>query len=320
MPRTWSRRSPRRAGRRPTGARRLRAAHGGCSASRDVVAGRADELALLEALDAGRPVRRARDDVSAVAAHLRSAAGWADKLEYAGLGPAPRPVGVVGVLVTGALPAVVRAVAPALACGNVVVLVPDPDAPLGALVLAEAGAEAGLPDGVLNVLPAGVLSGDVDAVAVTGPPAFCRDAARLAPGRPFHRRATGGLVQVVHDDAPLDQAVDGDRRGARRRPAGAGGRVGRGRVRPSCCGSGSPGCASATRWTTTPTSARWPRRSSATGPSPSPRRRTTRAPAVGPAPRPCRSAGGSWRRRCSPTSRRRCGSPARRSPARCCRC
>jgi aldehyde dehydrogenase (NAD+) len=175
----------------------------------DVVAGRANELALLEALDAGRPVRRARDDVSAVAAHLRSAAGWADKLEYAGLGPAPRPVGVVGVLVAGALPAVVRAVAPALACGNVVVLVPDPDAPLGALVLAEAGAEAGLPEGVLNVLPAGVLSGDVDAVAVTGPPAFCRDAARLAPGRPFHRRATGGLVQVVHDDAPLDQAVDG---------------------------------------------------------------------------------------------------------------
>ena len=98
---------------------------------------------------------------------------------------------------------------PALACGNVVVLVPHPDAPLGALVLAEAGAEAELPEGVLNVLPAGVLGGDVDAVAVTGPSAFCRDAARLAPGRPFRRRVTGGLVQVVHDDAPLDQAVDG---------------------------------------------------------------------------------------------------------------
>ena len=110
---------------------------------------------------------------------------------------------------TGALPAVVRRVAPALACGNAVVLVPDPDAPLGALMLAEAAAEAGLPDGVLNVVPGGVLAGDVDAVAVTGPPAFCRDAARLLPGRPVGRETTGGLAQIVHDDAPLDQAVDG---------------------------------------------------------------------------------------------------------------
>ena len=118
-------------------------------------------------------------------------------------------MGVLGALVTGALPAVVRRVAPALACGNAVVLAPDPDAPLGALVLAEAAAEAGLPDGVLNVVPGGVLGGDVDAVAVTGPPAFCREAARLVPGRAVGRETTGGLVQVVHDDAPLDQAVDG---------------------------------------------------------------------------------------------------------------
>ena len=174
-----------------------------------VVADRADELAALESLDAGRPVRRARDDLSAVAAHLRSCAGWADKLEFAGFGPAPRPVGVLGVLVTGALPVVVRRVAPALACGNAVVLVPDPDAPLGALVLAEAAAEAGLPDGMLNVVPGGVLGGNVDAVAVSGPPAFCREAGRLVPGLAVGRETTGGLVQVVHDDAPLDQAVDG---------------------------------------------------------------------------------------------------------------
>jgi aldehyde dehydrogenase (NAD+) len=154
-------------------------------------------------------VRRARGDLSAVAAHLRSCAGWADKLEYACFGPTPQPVGVLGVLVTGALPAVVRRVAPALACGNAVVLVPDPDAPLGALVLAEVVAEAGLPDGVLNVLPGGSLGGEVDGVAVTGPPAFCRDVARLARGRRVSRELTGGLVQVVHDDAPLDQAVDG---------------------------------------------------------------------------------------------------------------
>ena len=185
-----------------------------------MVADRADELAALEALDAGRPVRRARDDLSAVAAHLRSCAGWADKLEFAGFGGAPRPVGVLGVLVAGALPAVVRRVAPALACGNTVVLVPDPDAPLGALVLTEAAAEAGLPDGVLNVVPGGVLGGVLggcsagcSASTSTRSPSpgrpFCREAARLVPGRAVARETTGGLAQVVHDDAPLDQAVDG---------------------------------------------------------------------------------------------------------------
>jgi aldehyde dehydrogenase (NAD+) len=158
-----------------------------------VVAARASELAVLETLGTGRPVRLTRDvDVPAAVAHLQSCAGWADKLGYAGFGPDPAPLGVVAARVADPSPllAAVRRVAPALACGNTVVLVPDPDAPLTALVLADAFTEAGLPDGVLNVLPGAAVQAGLNALA--GPVEF-----------------TGRGVHVVHDDAPLDQAVDG---------------------------------------------------------------------------------------------------------------
>jgi aldehyde dehydrogenase (NAD+) len=158
------------------------------------VAGRAHELAVLDTLGTGRLVRLTRDvDLPAAVAHLQSCAGWADKLRYAGH-PTPRPVGVLGATAAGGPPLLtaVQRVGPALACGNAVVLVPDADAPLTALVLAEAAAEAGLPAGVLNVLPGASLAGaDVDALLpATVPP-------------------SGRGVHVVHDDAPLDQAVDG---------------------------------------------------------------------------------------------------------------
>jgi aldehyde dehydrogenase (NAD+) len=181
-----------------------------------VVAGRAQELAVLETLGTGRPIRRTRDvDLPAVVAHLFSCAGWSDKLAYAGYGPAPRPVGVVGALVGGGSPllAAVRVVAPALACGNAVVLRPGPDAPLTALVLAEAAAEAGLPAGALNVLPGATdLAGqpDLDAVVVTGSATAWAEAARDRVGRGrLTAEPAGRAVHVVHDDAPLDQAVDG---------------------------------------------------------------------------------------------------------------
>jgi aldehyde dehydrogenase (NAD+) len=181
------------------------------------VAGRARELAVLETLDTGRPVRVTGDvDLPLAVAHLQACAGWADKLGYAGHGPDPRPVGVIGVLVESRTPvlAAVRRIAPALACGNAVVLVPDPDAPLSALVLAETAAEAGLPAGVLNVLPvADAVAGhaDLDAVAVTGSAGTCRNVARsvAGTGRRLAVEPDGRTVHVVHDDAPLDQAVDG---------------------------------------------------------------------------------------------------------------
>ena len=121
-----------------------------------IVAERARELAVLETLDNGKPIRESRDvDVPTAAAHLFHHAGWADKLEYAGLGPQPRPLGVVGAVIPWNFPLLMAAwkVAPALATGNTIVLKPAETTPLTALVLAEIAAEAGLPDGVLNVLP-----------------------------------------------------------------------------------------------------------------------------------------------------------------------
>jgi aldehyde dehydrogenase (NAD+) len=186
------------------------------------VAARAHELAVLETLDTGRPIRETRDvDLPTAVAYLHSFAGWSDKLGYAGHGSDPRPVGVVGVIVEGgaALLTAVRRAAPALACGNAVVLVPDPDAPLTALVLAEAAAEAGLPAGVLSVLPMPdrrsatnlAAHAGLDAVAGTASAAACREAARGAAGtgRRLALEPGGRVVHVVHDDAPLDQAVDG---------------------------------------------------------------------------------------------------------------
>src|SRR3954463_16030848 len=131
----------------------------------------ARELAVLESLDNGKPIRESRDvDVPTAAAHLFHHAGWADKLEYAGLGPSPKPLGVVGSVIPWNFPLLMAAwkVAPALATGNTIVLKPAETTPLTALVLAEIAAEAGLPPGVLNVLPgagetgAAVVGADVD--------------------------------------------------------------------------------------------------------------------------------------------------------------
>lgn len=186
-----------------------------------VVAERSRELAVLETLDNGKPIRESRDvDVPTASAHLFHHAGWADKLEYAGLGPAPRPVGVVGSVIPWNFPLLMAAwkIAPALACGNTIVLKPAETTPLTALVLAEIAAEAGLPGGVLNVLPG---AGDVgsalvghaglDKVAFTGSTDVGKEIQRrlAGTGRRLTLELGGKAANIVYDDAPLDQAVEG---------------------------------------------------------------------------------------------------------------
>jgi aldehyde dehydrogenase (NAD+) len=186
-----------------------------------VVAERARELAVLETLDNGKPIRESRDvDVPTASAHLFHHAGWADKLGYAGLGPDPRPVGVVGSVIPWNFPLLMAAwkIAPALACGNTVVLKPAETTPLTALVLAEIAADAGLPPGVLNVLPG---AGDVgaavvgheglDKVAFTGSTDVGKEIQRrlAGTGRRLTLELGGKAANIVYDDAPLDQAVDG---------------------------------------------------------------------------------------------------------------
>jgi aldehyde dehydrogenase (NAD+) len=186
-----------------------------------IVAERARELAVLETLDNGKPIRESRDvDVPTAAAHLFHHAGWADKLEYAGLGPSPRPLGVVGAVIPWNFPLLMAAwkIAPALATGNTIVLKPAETTPLTALVLAEIAAEAGLPNGVLNVLPgAGEVGAavvghpGVDKVAFTGSTDVGKEIQRrlAGTGKRLTLELGGKAANIVYDDAPLDQAVEG---------------------------------------------------------------------------------------------------------------
>ena len=186
-----------------------------------IVAERSRELAVLETLDNGKPIRESRDvDVPTASAHLFHHAGWADKLGYAGLGPDPRPVGVVGSVIPWNFPLLMAAwkIAPALACGNTIVLKPAETTPLTALVLAEIAAEAGLPAGVLNVLPG---AGDVgaalvghtglDKVAFTGSTGVGKGIQRTlaGTGRRLTLELGGKAANIVYADAAIDQAVEG---------------------------------------------------------------------------------------------------------------
>ncbi|MBV9821817.1 MAG: aldehyde dehydrogenase family protein, partial [Actinobacteria bacterium] len=116
---------------------------------------RARELAVLESLDNGKPIRESRDvDVPTAAAHFFYYAGWADKLGYAGFGPNPRPVGVAGQIIPWNFPLLMAAwkIAPALATGNTVVLKPAETTPLSALFFADVCRQADLPPGVVNIV------------------------------------------------------------------------------------------------------------------------------------------------------------------------
>ncbi|GAA5170579.1 aldehyde dehydrogenase family protein [Amycolatopsis dongchuanensis] len=182
---------------------------------------RSRELAVLETLDNGKPIKESRDsDLPTVAAHFFYHAGWADKLEYAGFGPEPKPLGVAGQIIPWNFPLLMLAwkIAPALATGNTVVLKPAETTPLTALVFAEICQQADLPPGVVNILPG---AGDVgswlvrhegiDKIAFTGSTEVGKLIQREVAGTP--KRLTlelgGKAANIVFDDAPLDQAVEG---------------------------------------------------------------------------------------------------------------
>jgi acyl-CoA reductase-like NAD-dependent aldehyde dehydrogenase len=182
---------------------------------------RARELAVLESLDNGKPIRESRDvDVPLVAAHFFYYAGWADKLEHAGFGQAPRPIGVAGQVIPWNFPLLMLAwkIAPALACGNTVVLKPAETTPLTALLFAEICQQADLPPGVVNIVTGAGETGralvshpDVDKVAFTGSTEVGRAIAKAVAGS--DKRVTlelgGKAANIVFDDAPVDQAVEG---------------------------------------------------------------------------------------------------------------
>ena len=186
-----------------------------------IVQERARELAVLESLDNGKPIRESRDvDIPLVAAWFFHYAGWADKLEHAGFGANPKPLGVAGQVIPWNFPLLMLAwkIAPALACGNTVVLKPAETTPLTALLFAEICQQADLPPGVVNIVTGAGDTGralvehrDVDKVAFTGSTDVGKMIARSTAGtkKKVTLELGGKAANIVFEDAPVDQAVEG---------------------------------------------------------------------------------------------------------------
>ena len=182
---------------------------------------RAREFAVLETLDNGKPIKEARDvDLPLAAAHFFYHAGWADKLDHASLGPNPRPLGVVGQIVPWNFPLLMLAwkIAPALACGNTVVLKPAETTPLTAMIFADICRQAELPPGVVNLVTGDGTTGahlvqneGIDKLAFTGSTEVGKLIMRELAGRDVRMTLElgGKAANIVFDDAALDQAVEG---------------------------------------------------------------------------------------------------------------
>jgi len=186
-----------------------------------IIQERSKELALLETIDNGKPIRESRGvDLPLVASHFFYNAGWADKLEFAFPGRSVRSLGVCGQVIPWNFPLMMLAwkLAPALACGNTVVLKPAETTSLSALRLVDLIEEAGFPSGVINIVTGDGSTGelvvnhpDVDKVAFTGSTTVGKEIQRDLAGT--HKRFTlelgGKAAQIVFEDAAIDQAVEG---------------------------------------------------------------------------------------------------------------
>jgi aldehyde dehydrogenase (NAD+) len=186
-----------------------------------IVQEKARELAIIESLNGGKPIRESRDfDVPTAANHFFYYAGWADKLEYAFPNRQTSPLGVAGQIIPWNFPLLMAAwkIAPALATGNTVVLKPAETTPLTALKLAEIIEESDLPPGVVNIITGAGNTGaamvnhpGVDKIAFTGSTEVGKIIQRAIAGT--HKKATlelgGKAANIIFEDAPLDQAVEG---------------------------------------------------------------------------------------------------------------
>ncbi|HLP11212.1 MAG TPA: aldehyde dehydrogenase family protein [Flavobacteriales bacterium] len=182
---------------------------------------KARELAVIESMDGGKPIKESRDvDVPLAANHFFYYAGWADKLEYAFPNRKVQSLGVAGQIIPWNFPLLMAAwkIAPALACGNTVVLKPAETTSLTALKLAEIIQEAGLPEGVVNIVTGAGTTGaalvnhaDVNKIAFTG----STDVGKLiqrsvaGSGKKITLELGGKAANIIFEDATIDQAVEG---------------------------------------------------------------------------------------------------------------
>ena len=179
------------------------------------------ELAVLETMDGGKTIKESRDvDLPLVAAHFFYYAGWADKLKYAFPGKTPQPLGVAGQIIPWNFPLLMAAwkIAPALACGNTVVLKPAETTSLTALRLAQIFQEAELPEGVVNIVTGAGETGaalvnhpDIDKIAFTGSTEVGKRIAQAVAGtkKKLTLELGGKAANILFEDAPIDQAIEG---------------------------------------------------------------------------------------------------------------
>ena len=182
---------------------------------------RAKEFAVIESMDGGKPIRESRDfDVPLAANHFFYHAGWADKLEYAFPNKIPKPLGVAGQIIPWNFPLLMAAwkIAPAIACGNTVVLKPAESTSLTALKLAELIKDSGLPNGVVNIVTGAGKTGaaivnhpDINKIAFTGSTEVGKLIEKSLAG--IEKKTTlelgGKGANIIFEDAAIDQAVEG---------------------------------------------------------------------------------------------------------------
>ena len=186
-----------------------------------IIQEKARELAVLETMDGGKPIKESRDvDLPLVAAHFFYYAGWADKLKYAFPGKTSQPLGVAGQIIPWNFPLLMAAwkIAPALACGNTVVLKPAETTSITALRLAQIFQEAELPPGVVNIVTGAGETGaalvnhpDIDKLAFTGSTEVGKRIALAVAGtgKKLTLELGGKAANILFEDAPLDQAIEG---------------------------------------------------------------------------------------------------------------
>lgn len=186
-----------------------------------IIQEKARELAVIESMNGGKPIRESRDvDVPLAAAHFFYCAGWADKLEYAFPGKKASSIGVAGQIIPWNFPLLMAAwkIAPALACGNTVVLKPAETTPLTALKLAEIFQEAELPPGVVNIITGAGATGaalvnhpGIDKIAFTGSTDVGKMIQKAIAGtdKKYTLELGGKAANIIFEDAAIDQAVEG---------------------------------------------------------------------------------------------------------------
>jgi aldehyde dehydrogenase (NAD+) len=186
-----------------------------------IIQEKARELAVLETMDGGKTIKESRDvDLPLVAAHFFYYAGWADKLKYAFPGKTPSPLGVAGQIIPWNFPLLMAAwkIAPALACGNTVVLKPAETTSITVMRLAQIFQEAELPEGVVNIVTGAGETGaalvnhpDVNKLAFTGSTEVGKRIAQAVAGtkKKLTLELGGKAANILFEDAPLDQAIEG---------------------------------------------------------------------------------------------------------------